>query len=147
MNKFEEKLKRAAGEYRLTAEEKSAMRAVLASAMRGAERRSIASPYMRFVHLSRSVALGVLALVLIGTGTAYASTGALPGDPLYSVKVNVVEPAIGALQTTPEAKAAWQAHLAETRLTEAETLATQDKLSAPVAAQIFAWPAAAWPEL
>jgi len=78
-----------------------------------------------------------LALVLVvGTGTAYAAESALPGDALYTIKVNVEEPIQGALATSPQAKAQWSAELATRRLSEAETLAAQGKLTPQAASAV-----------
>jgi hypothetical protein len=71
-----------------------------------------------------------LALVLVaGTGVAYAAGSALPGEPLYGVKVNIEEPIQGAFATSAQAQAEWGAQLATRRLAEAETLAAQNKLT------------------
>lgn len=73
-----------------------------------------------------------LMLVLVGTGgVAFASEKSLPGDPLYTVKVALVEPLESSLLQHPRSKATWSAILAERRLTEAATLATRGALSAP----------------
>lgn len=70
-----------------------------------------------------------LALVLLvtGTGAAYASEGSVPGNPLYKVKVAVIEPVQGALITSPRGQASWHANLASRRLEEATTLAAANK--------------------
>lgn len=75
-------------------------------------------------------AAGALALVLVaGTGTAYAAGNALPGQPLYGIKVNIEEPIQGAFATSAQAQAEWNAQLTARRLTEAETLAAQNELT------------------
>jgi hypothetical protein len=74
--------------------------------------------------------IALVLLVLVGTtGVTYASQDALPGDALYPVKVSLVEPIQGALITSPVAQANWQTELTSRRLSEAATLATEDKLS------------------
>lgn len=90
----------------------------------------LASPYagsLLGLFFSRA-AVALAVLFVIGGGTAYAAEGALPGEPLYPLKVAVVEPAIGALQASPSAKAEWQVTLADRRLAEADKLAASDKL-------------------
>ncbi|MDR3571414.1 MAG: DUF5667 domain-containing protein [Candidatus Pacebacteria bacterium] len=83
-------------------------------------------------------ATATLGLILItGSGTAFAAQNALPGDPLYGIKVNIEEPLMGAFATSPEAKANWNAQLAAIRLSEAERLAAQNKLT-PAAASAIA---------
>lgn len=71
----------------------------------------------------------LLIIVLAGSSVAYAAEKSLPGDILYPVKVNVMEPVQEALAKTPEAKALVQANLAEKRLKEAENLASKNRLS------------------
>src|SRR3569832_765032 len=70
--------------------------------------------------------------LFVGIGTSYASEAALPGDPLYAIKVNFTEPIRGALAVSQAAKAQWNAQLVSRRLAEAESLAAEDKLT-PVA--------------
>lgn len=74
--------------------------------------------------------LGALVLVLLvsGTGAAYAAEGSVPGTPLYTIKVAVVEPVQGALISSTQGQAAWHARLATRRLEEATTLASEHKL-------------------
>lgn len=75
-------------------------------------------------------------LLLAGTGTAFAAENSLPGEPLYGVKVNVEEPIAGAFATSPQEQANWSAQLAARRLSEAETLAVQNKLTPSAATTI-----------
>ncbi len=85
--------------------------------------RSVYNPSLQF-------AAATLAILLVGgTGTAFAAQGALPGDALYGVKVNIEEPILGAFATSPEAQANWSAELASRRLSEAEQLAVLNKLT------------------
>lgn len=82
---------------------------------------------------------GALVVVLVGgLGTAYAAQDALPGDLLYSIKVRVNEPLRGALATSQTARAQWDASLVGKRLIEAETLATQGRLTPDVQAVVLA---------
>jgi hypothetical protein len=74
--------------------------------------------------------LALVILLLVGTtGVTYAAGNTLPGQPLYVVKVSVVEPIQGALITNPVKKAEWQNELTQRRLVEASTLAAENKLS------------------
>src|SRR5258708_36151599 len=75
-------------------------------------------------------------LLVLGGGTSFAAQSALPGNPLYTVKVNVNEKVEGMLSLSDEAKANWEAVLAGRRLTEAENLAAQSKLDAQTRAQL-----------
>lgn len=82
------------------------------------------------------VPLALILIVGLGSGTAFAAQGALPGDTLYPVKINVNEAVQTALATSPTAKAEVQAQLATTRLEEAETLAATGKLDATTTAAL-----------
>jgi hypothetical protein len=70
----------------------------------------------------------LIAVLLLASGTAFASEDALPGNPLYTVKVNIKEPIEVALATSPRAKAEKHAELAEKRLDEATKLAVNNSL-------------------
>lgn len=74
--------------------------------------------------------------LLVGSGVAYGAKGALPGDPLYPMKVNVSEPFQGMFYVSQEAKLTWETSLAATRLKEAEQLAMQGRLDASTQVQI-----------
>ncbi len=78
-----------------------------------------------------TVMAALLVVVITGSGVALAAEKALPGDALYAVKVAVTEPIRTAMQTSPEAQAAWQSHLASERLDEAEALAATGRLDEP----------------
>jgi len=70
-----------------------------------------------------------LVVLLTCSGVAFASENSLPGDILYSVKINITEPIREAMATTPLKKAIVHAKLAERRLSEAEKLFNEGKLS------------------
>jgi hypothetical protein len=67
-------------------------------------------------------------MIILGSGVVFASSDTLPGDVLYSLKVNVVEPIHSAFIFSSESKAEYQSGLAVERLNEAETLKDQGKL-------------------
>lgn len=79
------------------------------------ETRAVPSPWTSWM-LRSSVSFASLLLVFMGT--AYASHDSLPGEPLYAVKVHVVEEVIGLTKTTPEDRIAYDIQLMETRLEE-----------------------------
>lgn len=87
--------------------------------------------YHVFIFQQRTVAVFavVLLVVLVGAGTAYASQDALPGDALYSIKVNVVEQIKGALVFGAEAKTEAEINRAAQRLQEVDQLAVSGKLT------------------
>ncbi len=70
-------------------------------------------------------AYAMAAFVLLlgsGVGTVLASEKSLPGEALYTVKVNVAEEIRSVLTFTPEDKAAWETTRVERRLSEIKTL-------------------------
>ena len=68
-------------------------------------------------------------ILALTTSTAYAAEGALPGDPLYAVKVHVTEEVRGVLSVGEKAQANWSIVRAERRLEEASTLAVKGTLT------------------
>ncbi len=78
-----------------------------------------------------AAAFAVVVLFVLGTGTAWAAEYSLPGDLLYPVKLRVTEPLRGITATTPQAKATWQKHRIEKRLTETEQLIAHNQLTEP----------------
>jgi hypothetical protein len=146
MNHFFEQLKKEAHTIRLSAAEKQAMRVRLYKAMRAspvissaphtpAPLRPTPSPYVWFSP-RMAVPFAAFLVVVLGSGTAFAAQGALPGSPLYAVKVHITEPTLGALALTPQAKAQWNAQVAQTRLEEAETLASTGSLDATTSEEL-----------
>ncbi len=77
----------------------------------------------------RLAGAALMIVLVAGAGTSYAAQGALPGEILYPIKINVNEALQASLATTPQEKVALDASLANTRLDEAEELATQGKLT------------------
>ncbi len=84
----------------------------------------------------RFVPAALAMVMVVGLGTAYAAEGAVPGDALYAVKLNVNEPLQGALALTEKSKASWQTERIERRLTEAEALAAEGRLTPVAQAQL-----------
>ena len=126
MTRFTDELKNHAASIRLSSAERSRIRESVLAAMR-----PVPSPFDFSAFLIPRLALtGLFALVLAFTGTAYASQYSLPGDLLYSVKVGITEPATGVIAFSDDAKVAWHAEVAETRLAEAEALTAKGTLTA-----------------
>ena len=93
----------------------------------------IPSPFFSYFNAySRVLTSGALIILILisGTGISYAAEGTLPGQTLYGVKVGIIEPIQGAFITSTQGQADWQNELTERRLTEASTLAAENKLSA-----------------
>lgn len=84
-----------------------------------------------------TTALIIIALAL-GGGTSFAAEGAVPGDFLYPVKVQVNENVKAALAVSNSAQAELDAELVAERLKEAETLKAEGTLSAEAKADISA---------
>lgn len=80
----------------------------------------------------------IIIAILLGGGVSIAAQQSLPGDALYSVKVNVNEKVVALAKVSDEAKANWDARLAARRLEEAEELAIKGELNADVRAQLEA---------
>ncbi|MEK7108895.1 MAG: hypothetical protein AAB919_00470, partial [Patescibacteria group bacterium] len=113
MNNLYKKLNSEADHIRLTADEKRAMRLRvfgMPSPVRIAR-----SPYVFFASHRFMAALAAFVLVVFAGGStaAYAAQGALPGEPLYALKTNVLEPVAVALASTPAKKAAVHVALAQ----------------------------------
>ena len=113
-NKFEQ-LKNIARKTSLTAHEKTVLRSNIESFMKyhpviatGARTARVKSPFSPFMIFARSVAFVLIGMLAGGSGLAYASEQALPGDVLYPVKINVTEEVVSVLSFTPEAKLEWE---------------------------------------
>lgn len=78
----------------------------------------------------------LLAASLAFGGVSFAAEQALPGDALYTVKVDVNEEVRSALTVSPKAKAEWEARRVERRMEEAEQLAAKAKLDAGARADL-----------
>lgn len=86
----------------------------------------------------KNMAIALIVVLLVSGGASFAAEGALPGDVLYPVKVGINEEVVAALTINSEAKANWNARVAERRLEEAETLAARGALDADASAKIAA---------
>lgn len=119
----------------LTAREK---RAALSNIL-GAD--DIPSPYLFFLtvveYRHKIVATAMLvAIVVTSGGTSIAASGALPGEALYSIKVNINEEIQSFVAVTPNAKAKVGVKRTEKRLEEAKALSKEGKLNAETQAII-----------
>ncbi|MBC7836817.1 hypothetical protein H7X87_03510 [Acetobacteraceae bacterium] len=137
MNNNLNNLKQEALHIRMSTAEKAAMQARIFSAP-VSDAKKMQSPYIFFFSYQRAVAFALVLVVLVGSTTTYAAQGSVPGDVLYRVKVNVNEPVSGALAISNEAKISFHTSLAQERLKEAETLASEGKLDESATAQIEA---------
>jgi hypothetical protein len=78
----------------------------------------------------------LLVIAILLGGSSFAAEGSLPGDILYPVKINVNEQVRGLFSFSEEAKAEWEARVAERRLEEAESLSSENNLSLDARAKI-----------
>lgn len=137
MNKLLKQLEKETTHIRLTEAQKGAMRARLHEAM-GVSLRApapVVSPYHWFLMSRTLVSLSLVLVVLVGTGTAFAAEGSLPGDILYPVKININERVETALALSTRAKVEVNTKLAQRRIAEVETLALRGTLDATTTAQ------------
>ncbi len=132
-------LQNEAKKIKLSAQEKAVMHSQLFGVPAQASDVPVKSPYVYSYHwfsMRIAVPLSAFLIVVLGGGTAYAAQGALPGDALYPVKVGVTEKVAEALAVSNEAKIAFHAEVAQTRMEEAEELAAEGRLTAVASAQI-----------
>ncbi|MDP6562041.1 MAG: DUF5667 domain-containing protein, partial [Candidatus Peribacteraceae bacterium] len=80
-----------------------------------------------FHKLVASMMVALLIFSVGGGSVAYASQTAVPGDTLYTVKVDITEPLIDvALSFAPERRAEWERRRLKRRLKEAEYLSSSE---------------------
>lgn len=86
--------------------------------------------------LLKPMAIILIIALVVGGGASVAAENALPGDLLYSIKVNVNEEVKTFFAFSEEAKAKAEAKIAEERLEEAAKLVAESRLNAETRAQI-----------
>ncbi len=126
---------RKANDVKMTAHEKR----VMLSRILGPS--GIPSPYSFFLTVMEYrqrivVAAVIVAFVLTSGGTSFAAASALPGEALYSIKVNVNEEIQSFVAVSADAKVKVEVKRAEKRLEEAETLSKTGRLNAKTQAII-----------
>ena len=108
---------------RLTEAEKSAMLSNIYRTEIAPEPSPIASPFIfSSLFMREKVMIALASLVLILTGGGYAAAGSLPGDPLYGIKVNVLEPLALQLTFDETAKDEYKIELLKRRVAELQEL-------------------------
>ncbi len=129
MNNPLQKLHTEASHIRLSSAEKRAMYARIAQAMRPSASAPRQTPGFYYLFMPQfALPMAALLVVILGGGTAFAAQGSLPGQPLYAMKTKVNEPIQGALAFSVEDKIKFHTEVAQTRVEEAEVLASEDKL-------------------
>jgi hypothetical protein len=139
-NMKDEKLQSSIEEIKkikMTSDEKNSMlTSILNSDM--SLKKSLQSPWMNYsfisrVYKSKFVYYGAVVCLIVligGREVVFASETSLPGNALYPIKVNIIEPIGSVFKFSTEAKAEYESSLATKRLVEAEALASEDKLDA-----------------
>jgi hypothetical protein len=95
----------------------------------GATSGTVRSPFAFSMFFNRQQYLAAAAIVLLLTGgTAYASAGSLPGDPLYALKVEIVEPLALALHFDEKSKNEYRIAILQERVLEIQTLKEEGRL-------------------
>ncbi|HEY1037437.1 MAG TPA: DUF5667 domain-containing protein [Candidatus Paceibacterota bacterium] len=135
-----ERILKKATEARLTDAEKAQIRQNLVSFMAqhpAQAVRPVRSPFtMSFFSIRRLAPAALILVLALSCGTAFAANSALPGDALYSVKINVNENVESFLAFGAEANAKIKTSQAARRLEEAERLAVMGKLDVETKAAI-----------
>lgn len=88
------------------------------------------SPFHRLLRIFSRATAVLMIFLLCGASVSYAAESALPGDALYTVKVNFNESILLRMNKSAESKARVQARLMSRRLEEAEKLAEKSRLTA-----------------
>lgn len=132
MNNYESEFKKATEllkGVRLSETEKNSM---LQSIYRETEATSTATPspfnFASFFQ-SHRYASAFAVVVLLMSGTAQASFSSLPGDPLYGIKVNVIEPVALAVRLDETAKNEYRVAVLQERVEEIQKLKTDGRLT------------------
>lgn len=84
------------------------------------------------------IAIALIIAATVGGGTALAAENALPGDPLWGVKVGVDERLAGMLATNSQAQAEQDVADIKTRVAEAEQLQIKGQLNTEAQDEISA---------
>lgn len=82
------------------------------------------------------IALAIILFVTAGGGVSLAAENALPGDALYSIKVNVNEEVRARLAVSSEARTDWEIQRLERRLTEAAEVESRGEVEEEVRSKI-----------
>ena len=141
-NHFEKHIRKAAEGVSLSDAEKSRMTHMVREymAMKPLPMRAsvVSIEWFSYSWVKQPLAAALALVFIFSGGISYAAESALPGDALYAVKTNVNEAVKVALATNTEAKANVQIELAERRIEEAATLASENRLDAETEGKLAA---------
>jgi len=122
---------KAFSERSLSGAQKEAMVKYIYAKANGAPSRPTVSPLSGYFFLYHKRMLsGFAMLLLLVTGTSYASASSLPGDALYAVKVRVLEPIALAVTSSESSKNEYRITLLQKRIDELQTLKKKTVVSA-----------------
>jgi hypothetical protein len=124
--------------FRLDETEKATVKSMLLEHAKDSirdERTFVPSPWSSWAVRS---SLSFASLLIIFVGTAYASYDSLPGEPLYVMKVHVVEEMVALTKVSPDEKVAYDTALMEKRLTELQQLIEIEKAPEPEVLKVVA---------
>lgn len=114
----------------LSHEERGLIRAHAAHLIQNVRPQLVESYFHRGIYMGLRIALSSFVFFIFVGGTVSAvANNALPGDPLYTFKLNVNEEVKGFFQKTPEEKVAYGAQRVENRVQEIKTLAESKTLT------------------
>jgi hypothetical protein len=140
---FQTKFKKTTDTVRMTSAENTRMREILSEYQSfnpirtGAVQKSPSFFYSISHYHKRAVAVFlILFLILSGGSISYGAERALPGDTLYSLKVNVNEEIWSVLAFSDETRVEWETERAERRLEEATALAVLGNIREEIVTQI-----------
>jgi hypothetical protein len=121
---------KAFSERSLSGAQKEAMVKNIYAMAKEAPSKSVVSPisgYFFFYH--KRMLSGFAMLLLLVTGTSYASASSLPGDALYAIKVRVLEPIGLAASLDEESKNEYRISLLQKRIDELQILKKKTVMS------------------
>ncbi|MDQ5931006.1 MAG: hypothetical protein QG674_172, partial [Patescibacteria group bacterium] len=114
----------------LSSDERAILRASIARNIQISRSTPVVSIFHRGIQHGLRISLSTfLFVVFVGGSVSVVADNSLPGDPLYSFKINVNEEVKGAFLKTPEEKLSWQSTLIDNRLNEIKTLAASKTLT------------------
>lgn len=124
------KLKSAMRHVKMTDVERASLRTAIVEHMRAFPATESPSLFQSGIsHGLRFVLSSFIFIVLIGGSVAAVANGSLPGDPLYSFKLDVNEKVRGLFVDTPEEKLALDQKRIEARFNEIKILAERQTLT------------------
>ena len=136
MNDKLAKILNKAREVKMTIEEKSLLKSNIMSHMEaGAFSEEVVhklpkkSPYVFHSLFAKGMVLAVVIIVIASGGVSFAANSSLPGEILYTIKVNINEKIKELTLRTPEEKIAWYQEKIAKRLSEINSILDDKEIS------------------